>query len=100
MTANQPDKIAIENVNHPGRTTKVDAAMYEATKRAFLKLLPKASPGLTEREIREAIIPLLPQDLFPGGAKSGWWSKAVQLDLEAKKLVVRDTGKPLRWRRA
>ena len=42
----------------------------------------------------------LPEDLFPGGAKAGWWVKCVQLDLEAKGLVVRDRGaKPLRWRR-
>jgi hypothetical protein len=42
----------------------------------------------------------LPEDLFPGGAKAGWWVKCVQLDLEAKGLVVRDrAAKPLRWRR-
>jgi hypothetical protein len=28
--------------------------------------------------------------LFPQGAKSGWWQKAVQLDLEAKGAIVRD----------
>ena len=31
--------------------------------------------------------------------KAGWWMKGVQLDLEAKGLMVRDGGKPLRWRR-
>lgn len=42
-----------------------------------------------------------PQDLFPGGEKSGWWAKTVQLDLEAKGILVRDTkSKPLRWWRA
>jgi hypothetical protein len=40
-----------------------------------------------------------PEDLFPGGEKTGWWTKCVQLDLEAKGLLVR-AGKPLRWRRA
>jgi hypothetical protein len=35
------NKIEIENVNHPGRVTYGDADMYEAMKRAFLKILPK-----------------------------------------------------------
>jgi uncharacterized protein YndB with AHSA1/START domain len=35
-----------------------------------------------------------------GGAKAGWWTKCVQLDLEAKGTVVRKTAKPLRWHRA
>jgi hypothetical protein len=40
----------------------------------------------------------LPESTFPGTTTS-WWMKTVQLDLEAKGLVVRDGGKPLRWRR-
>ena len=34
--------------------------------------------------------------LFPGGATLGWWIKAVQLDLEARGLVVRSKGSPVR----
>ena len=37
------------------------------------------------------------QTLFPNGAKSGWWMKTVQLDLEAKGQIIRIIGKPLRW---
>ena len=48
----------------------------------------------------EAVKAHLPADLFPGGAKVGWWTKCVQLDLEAKGVVIRDPGKPLRWRKA
>ena len=99
MATNETKKIEVENVNHPGRVTRVDAAMYEAMKRAFLKILPRRSPGLTEKEIRAGVVAFLPQDLFPGGAKADWWSKAVQLDLEAKNLVVREETKPLRWHR-
>ena len=95
-----PEKIDMENVNHPGKVTRVDAAMYEAMKQAVLAILPKASPGLTEAEIRERVVAHLPEELFPGGAKAGWWAKALQLDLEAKGLVAREKSKPLRWRRA
>lgn len=34
------------------------------------------------------------------GAKAMWWSKTVQLDLEAKGLLGREQSKPLRWHRA
>jgi hypothetical protein len=46
------------------------------------------------------VLAYLPDDLYPGGNKAAWWTKAVQLDLEAKGLVVRAKTKPLRLRRA
>jgi hypothetical protein len=55
---------------------------------------------LTESEVREAVVPHLPEDQYPGGAKAGWWAKAVQLDLGAKGTLVREPVKPLRWHRA
>ena len=94
------DKIDLQNVNHPGQVKRVDAAMYEAMRREFLGVLPKRSPGLTEAEIRERVVNRLPEKLFPGGAKAGWWTKAVQLDLEAKGLVTREKTRPLRWKKA
>lgn len=99
MPAAKAEKIAIENVIRPGKTYNVDAAKYEAMRRAFLKVLPKKTPGLTVEEIQRAVVEHLPEDLFPGGAKGGWWMKAVQLDLEAKGIVAREKTKPLRLRR-
>jgi hypothetical protein len=96
----QPQKIAVRNVNHPGAVTRLDAGMYDAMKRALLKVLPKTSPGLTVDEVRGRVMPHLPQDLFPGGAKSGWWLKAVQLDLEARGVIARENTKPLRLHKA
>jgi hypothetical protein len=85
VATNKTEKIEIENVNHPGHVTRVDSDMYEAMKRAFLTVLPKTSPGLTEAEIRERVIAHPPEELFPQGAKAGWWTKGVQLDLDAKR---------------
>ena len=93
-------KVAVQNVNVPGYSHLVDAAMYQAMRKAVLKVLPRKSPGLSQTELRRAVLPHLPADLYPGGAKADWWSKAVQLDLEAKGLVVREETKPLRWQRA
>ena len=95
----KPDRVRIENVNHPGKSTPVDAGMYHAMRDALLAVLPTSSPGMTETQMRDAVIPRLPAELFPGGARAGWWSKAVQLDLEAKGEVKRELSRPLRWHR-
>lgn len=92
------DKIEIENVNSPGRTEKVDKMKYVAMKNAMLKAIPTNAPGLTAKEIKSKLISLVPGELWPNGEKIGWWQKAVQLDLEAKGVLARDSkSKPLRW---
>ena len=100
MTDLPAGKVRVENVNHPGYTRVVDKAKYDATREALLAALPKHPPGLTQAEMIEATTRQLPHDLFPGGEKAAWWTKCAQLDLEAKGLVSRDGGKPLRWTRA
>lgn len=89
-------KIKIENVLQPGKTYSADPAKYEAMKKAVLAVLPGASPGLTVAEVQDRMLAHLPDDLFPDGAKSGWWMKAVQLDLEAKKVIQRERTSPIR----
>ena len=95
---NDTGKIEIENVNSPGHVGRVDRAKYAAMKEALLSVLPKASPGLTVAEAKAELLPLLPQALFPEGAKAGWWLKATQLDLEAKGVIQREKTRPLRLR--
>lgn len=88
--------IEVENVLHPGKVYRVDAEKYEAMKRAFLKVLPAKAPGLSAGAIIEQVKPHLPATLFPGGATAGWWVAAVQLDLEAKGVIKRADGRPVR----
>ncbi|TGG91684.1 hypothetical protein E4656_14900 [Natronospirillum operosum] len=92
------DKIEVENPNSPGRVQRVDRAKYMAMKEALLSVLPSTSPGLTVAEAKAQLLPLLPQSLFPDGAKAGWWLKGTQLDLEAKGIIQRENTKPLRLR--
>lgn len=93
------DKIEVENVNTPGRTTRVDWAKYEAARAALLAVLPGSAPGMTPAEAQVAMKAHLPEALFPGGDKVGWWMKCVQLDLEAKRLIARAPKAPVRlWR--
>lgn len=94
------EKVTVENVNHPGQVTRVDAAKYTAMREAMLRSLPVAEPGLTAAEVVKAVKPHLPESLFPGGSTSGWWAKCVQLDLEAKGVVRRHATKPLTFTKA
>ena len=96
------EQVAVENVNHPGRTSNVDAAKYHAARAALLKTLPAGPPGLTQKQMLAAVgaeLAAAAPGLFPGGEKAGWWCKTVQLDLEAKGLLAREDAKPLRWYR-
>jgi hypothetical protein len=77
----------------------VDRAKYEAMRDALLPVLPAKAPGLTVAEAKAALLPRLDQALFPGGDKAGWWLKAVQLDLEAKGVIARAKGSPVRLHR-
>jgi len=94
------EKVAVRNINHPGRTTLLDKAAYEDMKKAMLKVIPRRSPGLTPDDIHREVLPLLSRETFPGGARAGWWAKCVQLDLEARGLIVRAPTRPLRLTRA
>jgi len=89
----------VENVNVPGSVTNVDYDKYQAMKKAFLAVLPRRSPGATQKEISERVKDHLPEALFPGGKTSGWWANTVQLDLEAKGLAAREQTRPLRRHR-
>lgn len=93
------NKIEIENIVSPGSKYRVDAAKYDAMRQAVLAVLPGELPGLTVAELRSAIAPALSQQYFPGGAKAGWWMKAVQLDLEAKGVIKRGPKSPVRLHR-
>lgn len=87
--------VEVENAASPGHVYRVDAGKYSAMREAMLAVLPSDPPGMTVADVKTHVVPRLPEALFPGGAKAGWWIKCVQLDLEAKGLVKR-SDKPVR----
>lgn len=93
-----PEKIVIENVASPGHTYRVDRVKYAAMRDALMKVLPATQPGMTVAEVKDAVLPLLDDELFPDGNKAGWWLKAVHLDLEAKGILGR-APRPVRLHR-
>ncbi len=90
------NKVVVENVIRPGKTNSVDADMYAVMKTALLAVIPSQAPGLTLADIRKRIFVHLPEERFPGGKGVSWWSKTVQLDLEAKGEIVREKTRPIR----
>ncbi|KAF0114480.1 MAG: hypothetical protein FD150_1538 [Rhodobacteraceae bacterium] len=90
------DKIEIENAASPGHTQRVDRVKFTAMRDALLSVLPDEPPGMKVDDAKAALVPKLPDDLFPGGAKAGWWLKAAQLDLEAKGIISRAHKPPVR----
>jgi hypothetical protein len=91
--------IVVGTVNNPAYAQRVDAEAYEAMRKTMMKVLPRKAPGLTQAEMWAALDKAAPKKLFAGRWKVGWWMKTVQLDLEAKQIVVREDTKPLRWHR-
>lgn len=90
------ERIEIENVLQPGKTYRVDAEKFAAMRGAVLAELPSEQPGLTPAELKARVLGRLPDSLFPGGDKAGWWMKAVQLDLETKRVIARAPTAPVR----
>jgi hypothetical protein len=93
-------RVELFNINHPGKSRLVDEAPYRAMRSALLSVLPSAEPGFTFSDMEREISPHLPERVFPGGDKAGWWLKAVQLDLEARGEIKRAKCRPLRFSRA
>ena len=90
------EKVAMQNVNIPGRVVNVDADKYWAVRDAVIAVLPSTAPGMTIMALKEAVRPLVPGELFPGGFKAGWWVMGLQLDLRAKGVIVAEDSKPMR----
>ena len=87
VARNKAAKIEVENVSHPGRVRNVDAGMYEAMKRAYLKVVPKTPPGSHWRKFETVWLPTCPKTYFRkepkqvGGRKpfSSIWKRKVSL---------------------
>jgi len=93
-------RVEVRNPNVPTYRSTVDGAKHAAMKKALLKVMPRKAPGLSQNEMFDAVRSVADPEHFPGGAKVEWWSKCVQLDMEARGELVREASKPLRWHRA
>lgn len=89
------ERVKLENVKSPRESWDVDAGIYEAMKQAILKILPNKPPGLTVGENAERRPCLSARSAVPGRREAGGRAEAVQFDLEAKGVVIREKVAPL-----
>ena len=47
--------VEARNVNHPGKTHRLDATRFNAIKATMLKVMPSSGPGLTQAEMMAAV---------------------------------------------
>ncbi len=91
------EMIEVFNVNTPGRSSFVQKDKYEEVRRVLRERLPTSAPGLTQDEMDALVRENVSGSVFEDRSKAGWWMKTVQLDLEARGLMVRERAKPTRW---
>lgn len=86
----------MEVLTADGKPWRVNKAKFEAMRAALMAVLPDGPPGMKVPEAQAALLSHLDATLFPGGEKAGWWLKAVQLDHEARGVIAREKGSPVR----
>lgn len=78
----------------------VTAEKYEPVRKAILASVPRNKEGLTFKELVAAVTRKVPKPLFPKLGSVAWYTKVVQLQLEAEGLIARIAGvTPQRVRR-
>lgn len=87
--------VKAQNVNHPDHQENLKEEKYTVIREAMLATLPDAgSDGMAFPQLEEKVAAFLaernvPKALFPKPGSVRWYTKAVQLDLEAKGLIER-----------
>lgn len=99
--------IQAQNVNHPNHQENLNAEKYNWIRDAVLAALPAwdSSESIDFTELEARVHRYLqernvPSALFPKAGSVRWYTKAVQLDLEAKGEIERlPNQSPIRLRR-
>lgn len=99
--------IEARNVNHPEHRENLKAEKYNAIRAAMLASLPAQDSGesMTFDELEREVAAYLkekdvPEELFPKPGSVRWYTKTVQLDLEARGEIERlPDQSPIRLRR-
>ena len=90
-----------KNVNTGSGGFSVTSEKYQPVRKAILSALPRREAGVTFGELVALVGPQVPKELFPRPGSVSWYTKVVQLDLEAQGLIERVPGEtPQRIRRS
>ena len=78
----------------------VTAEKYEPIRKAVLASVPRNKEGVSFKELVASVAGRVPHELFPKRGSVSWYTKVVQLDLEANGRIERIPGaSPQRVRR-
>jgi hypothetical protein len=89
-----------KNVNKGSRGFAVTAEKYEPIRKAILASVPKNKEGVSFDELVASVKGRVSKELFPKPGSVSWYTKVVQLDLEAKGQIERIPGvRPQRVRK-
>lgn len=99
--------VKAQNVNHPNHRESLKEEKYTVIREAMLAALPNSgSDGMFFTQLEAKVEAYLtdkkiPTKLFPKPGSVRWYTKAVQLDLEAKGIIERLPKKsPIQLRKA
>ncbi len=100
MSERNDRKVQTLNPNTGRPDVRVDAAKYEAVRKAILAAVPRGGEGIRFKDLAEAVRAQLPGEEVPGGGSVSWYTTTVKLDLEARGQLERIAGaRPQRVRR-
>ncbi len=99
--------IKARNVNHPEYQENLNEEKYSIIREAILAVLADSDStiGLSFQQLEEKVAAYLashavPMELFPKPGSVRWYTKVVQLDLEARELIERVPNQtPIRLRK-
>lgn len=100
--------IQAQNVNHPEHRENLNVDKYTIIREAMLSALPTQDSGenMLFSTLEDCVHAYLkenevPKALFPKSGSVRWYTKTVQLDLEAKGLIERlPNESPIRLRKS
>ena len=89
-----------KNVNPGSRGFAVTTEKYDPICKAILASVPRNKEGMSFKELVASVSGQVPKALFPKRGSVAWYTKVVQLDLEANGRIERIPGAtPQRVRR-
>jgi hypothetical protein len=78
-----------KNVNKGSRGFAVTAEKYEPIRKAILASATRNKEGVSFKELVASVNGLVGKELFPKQGSVSWYTKVVQLDLEADGQIER-----------
>ena len=81
------------NANKGSGGFAVTREKYDPIRKAVLASVPRNKTGVSSKELVAAVSALVPEELFPKRGSVSWYTKVVQLDLEASGHLARIPGK-------